>query len=67
MAETKKTVYVEMHGTGNFWIGEDVYPFKDGEKVKVLKPEHKPLLEKEAKRRADIDNKISAITEAQKK
>ena len=66
MAESKKSVFVTMHGTGNFWIGEDVYPFKDGEKVKVIKPAHKPMLEAEAKRRANIDLKISAINEAQK-
>ena len=66
MAEAKKAVYVEMYGTGNFWIGEDLYPFKDGEKVKVIKSEHKPLLEAEAKRRKNIALKLSAITEAQK-
>ncbi len=66
MAETKKATYVTMYGTGNFWIGSDLYPFKDGEKVKVIKPEHKPLLEAEAKRRETIALKVSAITEAQK-
>ena len=66
MAETKKAVYVQMFGTGNFWIGSDLYPFKDGEKVKVIKPEHKSILEAEAKRRETIAIKISAITEAQK-
>lgn len=62
----KRAIYVKMFGTGNFWIGEDLYPFKDGEKVKAIKPEHKPLLEAEAKRREDIALKLSAITEAQK-
>ena len=66
MAENKKVVYVEMYGTGNFWIGSDLYPFKDGEKVKVLKPEHEPMLKAEAKRREAIALKISAIAEAQK-
>ncbi len=66
MAETKKAIYVKMFGTGNFWIGSDLYPFKDGEKVKVIKPEHKSILEAEAKRREAIAHKISAITEAQK-
>ncbi len=66
MAETKKATYVTMYGTGNFWIGEDLYPFKDGERVKVIKPEHKPLLEAEAKRREAIAMKVSAISEAQK-
>ena len=66
MAETKKAVYVKMFGTGNFWIGSDLYPFKDGEKVKVIQPEHKSILEAEAKRREILSGKISAITEAQK-
>jgi len=66
MAETKKAVYVKMFGTGNFWIGDDLYPFKDGEKVKVIQPEHKSILEAEAKRREILSGKISAITEAQK-
>ena len=66
MAETKKVVYVKMFGTGNFWIGEDLYPFKDGEKVRVIKPEHKEVLEAEAKRRETLAKKVSAITEAQK-
>ena len=66
MAETKKAVYVKMFGTGNFWIGDDLYPFKDGEKVKVIQPEHKSLLEAEAKRREALALKTSAISEAQK-
>ncbi len=66
MAETKKATYVTMYGTGNFWIGEDLYPFKDGEKVRVIKPEHKEVLEAEAKRRETLAKKISVITEAQK-
>ncbi len=66
MAETKKATYVKMFGTGNFWIGSDLYPFKDGEKVKVIKPEHKSILEAEAKRRETIAIKVSAISEAQK-
>ncbi len=66
MAETKKATYVKMYGTGNFWIGSDLYPFKDGERVKVIKLEHKPLLEAEAKRREAIAIKVSAISEAQK-
>ena len=66
MAEAKRATYVKMFGTGNFWIGEDVYPFKDGEKVKVIKPEHKPLLEAESKRREHAALRIAAITEAQK-
>lgn len=64
MAE--KATYVEMYGTGNFWIGSDLYPFKDGSKVKVIQPEHKPILEAEAKRRKAIDIKIGKITEEQK-
>ena len=66
MAETKKAVYVKMFGTGNFKIGSDLYPFKDGGEVKVIQPEHKPQLEAEAKRRNAIAIKIGAITEAQK-
>ena len=66
MAETKRATYVKMYGTGNFWIGEDLYPFKDGEKVKVIKPEHRSLLEAEATRREQNALKISAISEAQK-
>ena len=67
MAEkAERSTYVKMYGTGNFWIGDDLYPFKDGEKVKAIKPEHKSLLEAEAKRREAIDIKVSAITEAQK-
>ncbi len=66
MAETKRATYVKMYGTGNFWIGEDLYPFKDGEKVRVIKPEHKEVLEAEAKRRETLARKTSVITEAQK-
>ncbi len=66
MAETKRATYVKMYGTGNFWIGEDLYPFKNGEKVRVIKPEHKEILEAEAKRREAIAIKVSAISEAQK-
>tara|TARA_R110000772_G_scaffold212327_1_gene322860 strand:+ start:83 stop:289 length:207 start_codon:yes stop_codon:yes gene_type:complete len=66
MAERKKAVYVKMFGTGNFKIGTDLYPFKDGEKVKVIQPEHKTILEAEAKRREVLDLKISAITAANK-
>jgi len=61
-----KATYVQMFGTGNFWIGKDLYPFENGSKVKVIKPEHKPLLVAEAQRRELVALKISAITEAQK-
>ena len=40
--------------------------FRSGEKVRVIKPEHKPLLEAEAKRRETVALKLSAITEDRK-
>lgn len=57
---------VKMFGTGNFHIGTDLYPFRDGETVTAIHPDHVPLLEAEAERRENIAIKVSAITEAQK-
>lgn len=66
MAEKKRAVYVQMFGTGNFKIGTDLYPYRDSEKVRVIQPEHKAILEAEAKRREVLALKTSVLLEAQK-
>ena len=72
MAEKKTVVKkttpkkVKMFGTGNFYIGTDLYPFRDGETVTAIQPEHVPILKAEAARREKLAIKTSAITQAQK-
>lgn len=63
----KKTVKgVKMIGTGNFYIGEYLYPFNDGDIVKPHVEEHRGPLEAESKRRERVAERQAAIEAASK-